>query len=87
MWSPDSARLAFIALTGDHEYALYVANVDSTELQELMLINTGDESGEMIPAAPLLGAAGASVYGHISWLQIPAFTEIPHAGYHRHHEE
>lgn len=52
VWSPDSTRIAFVALTSDYEYALYVADAAGAQMRELMLINTGDESGEMVPAAP-----------------------------------
>lgn len=52
VWSPDSTRIAFVALNEDWEYALYVANADGTGMHPLMLIHTGDESGEMLPAAP-----------------------------------
>jgi hypothetical protein len=45
VWSSDSTRIAFIAYTNDFKYALYATNPDSMELQELMLNNTGDESG------------------------------------------
>jgi Tol biopolymer transport system component len=61
VWSPDSTRIAFVALTSDFEYALYVANADGTELQELMLINTGDESGEIVPAAPAWSPDGTRI--------------------------
>ncbi len=52
VWSPDSSKIAFVALTDDYLYALYVLGTDGTDLQELMLINPGDESGEIRPAAP-----------------------------------
>jgi Tol biopolymer transport system component len=52
VWSPDSTKIAFVALTNDYEYALYVVDADGTDLQELMLLNVGDESGEILPAAP-----------------------------------
>jgi Tol biopolymer transport system component len=61
VWSPDSTRIAFIAYTNDFEYALYVANADGTELQELMLINTGDESGELVPATPAWSSDGTRI--------------------------
>jgi TolB protein len=61
VWSPDSTRIAFVALTNDYEYALYVANVDGIELQELMLINTGDESGEILPADPAWSPDGSHI--------------------------
>jgi Tol biopolymer transport system component len=61
VWSPDSTRIAFIALTSDYEYALYVAGADGTQLQELMLVNTGDESGEMLPAAPAWSPDGTRI--------------------------
>jgi Tol biopolymer transport system component len=61
VWSPDSTRIAFIALTNDFEYALYVANADGTEFQELMLLNTGDESGEILPAAPVWSPDGTRI--------------------------
>jgi Tol biopolymer transport system component len=61
VWSPDSARIAFVALTDDFEYALYVANADGTALQELMLVNTGDGSREMVPAAPAWSPDGTRI--------------------------
>jgi dipeptidyl aminopeptidase/acylaminoacyl peptidase len=51
-WSPDGARVAFVALTADYAYALYVAEADGTGLRELLVLNPGDESGEILPAAP-----------------------------------
>jgi len=51
-WSPDSTKLAFVALGDGYEYALYVVNTDGMQVQELMSINVGDESGEILPAAP-----------------------------------
>jgi Tol biopolymer transport system component len=61
VWSPDSTRIAFVALRSDFEYALFVANADRTELQELMSINTGDESGEIVPAAPAWSPDGTRI--------------------------
>jgi Tol biopolymer transport system component len=61
VWSPDSTRIAFVALTSDFEYALYVANAGGTELQELMLVNTGDDSGEIVPAAPAWSPDGTRI--------------------------
>jgi Tol biopolymer transport system component len=63
VWSPDSKRIAFVAFTDNFEYALYVAEVDGIEfnLQELMLVNTGDESGEMLPAAPAWSPDGTRI--------------------------
>jgi Tol biopolymer transport system component len=61
VWSPDSTRIAFVALTSDYEYALYVADAASAQLQELMLVNTGDESGEMVPAAPAWSPDGTHI--------------------------
>ncbi len=52
IWSPDSTRIAFIALTDDYHLALMVAPTDGGGAQELMRINEGDESGEMLPAVP-----------------------------------
>lgn len=61
VWSPDSTRIAFVALTDDYFYALCTANADGTGLRELMLINTGDESGEMMPANPAWSPDGARI--------------------------
>ena len=59
VWSPDSRRIAFVALTDDYEYALYMMEAERAELRELMLVNTGDESGEILPAAPAWSPDGA----------------------------
>lgn len=61
VWSPDSTRIAFVALTSDYEYALYIADAASTQLRDLMLVNTADESGEMVPAAPAWSPHGARI--------------------------
>lgn len=61
VWSPDSTRLAFVALTDDLEYALYVASAEGAGSKQLMLINTGDESGEILPAAPAWSPDGARI--------------------------
>jgi Tol biopolymer transport system component len=61
VWSPDNTRVAFVALTSDYEYALYVAGAAGAQLQELMLVNAGDESGEMIPAAPAWSPDGTRI--------------------------
>jgi dipeptidyl aminopeptidase/acylaminoacyl peptidase len=71
-WSPDGARIAFIALTGDYDYALYVAGADGAGLRELMVLNPGDESGEMLPAAPAWSPDGAR-------LAIGSVSEPDHA--------
>jgi TolB protein len=60
-WSPDSTRIAFVALATDLEYALYVLDTNSMEPHELMLINTGDESGEITPAAPAWSPDGTRI--------------------------
>jgi Tol biopolymer transport system component len=52
VWSPDSTKVAAVSLTDSAEYVLYVVNADGTGFRELMLLNTGDESGEILPAAP-----------------------------------
>jgi Tol biopolymer transport system component len=61
VWSPDNTRVAFVALTSDYEYALYVADAAGPGFRELMLINTADESGEMIPAAPAWSPDGTRI--------------------------
>ncbi len=67
-WSPGGARLAFVALTDVYEYALYVMDAGSGAVRELMLLNTGDDSGEILPAAPAWAPDGArlaiSSYDH-----------------------
>jgi Tol biopolymer transport system component len=61
VWSPDSTRIAFVALTSDYEYALYVADAAGAQMRELMLVNTGDESGETVPAAPAWSPDGIRI--------------------------
>lgn len=58
-WSPDSTKIAFVALTDDYEYALFVMDAKRAGLQELMVVNTGDESGEIAPAHPVWSPDGA----------------------------
>jgi Tol biopolymer transport system component len=61
VWSPDSSKIAFVALTDDYEYALYVADANGAELRELMPINTGDESGEILPPDPAWSSDSARI--------------------------
>lgn len=50
VWSPDSTRIAFVILDDDYNNALCVVNSDGTELRQLMLLDAGDESGEIMPS-------------------------------------
>ena len=61
VWSPDSTKIAFVALTDNYEYALYVADANGAELRELMRINTGDESGEILPPDPAWSSDGTRI--------------------------
>ncbi len=61
IWSPDSEKIAFTSLTDDYYEALYVVDADGTELRELMVLNTGDESGEILPGTPAWSADGTRI--------------------------
>jgi Tol biopolymer transport system component len=60
-WSPDGAQLAFVALTGDYEYALYTMRGDGTGVRQLVALNAGDESGEILPAVPAWSPDGTQI--------------------------
>ncbi len=61
VWSPGSDKIAFTSLTADYYEALYVVNADGTDLRELMVLNAGDESGEILPGTPAWSADGAQI--------------------------
>jgi Tol biopolymer transport system component len=60
-WSPDGSRLAFVALTGDYAYALCVVSGDGTGLRQLVDLNAGDDSGEILPAVPAWSPDGTQI--------------------------
>lgn len=51
-WSPDGGSLAFVSLDEEHRYALFVVNTDGSELKELLILDPGDDSGEILPGTP-----------------------------------
>lgn len=56
VWSPDGKRLAFVTFNENYRYALYVINADGSGLKELLVLDTGDDSGEILPGAPAWSA-------------------------------
>jgi len=61
VWSPDGDRIAYVALNDEAYSSLYLVNADGTGHRELMVLDTGDESGEILPAAPVWSPDGTRI--------------------------
>ena len=61
VWSPDSTQIAFVTLDDDYNSALYIVNSDGSGLRQLMLLDTGDESGEIMPSVPAWSPDGTRI--------------------------
>lgn len=67
-WSPDSNCIAFVTL--DDAYpALFVYDLRSEQVKRLLLLDTGDESGEILPAAPAWSPNGQRI-------AVPSFISL-----------
>jgi len=69
VWSPDGERLAFVTFDEDYRYALYVVNADRSGLKELLVLDTGDDSGEILPGTPAWSADSQklAIGSYTSW--------------------
>ncbi|MBN1966036.1 MAG: PD40 domain-containing protein [Anaerolineae bacterium] len=61
VWSPDGSQLAAITLTPDYRMALYVVSADGSDRRQLMLLDEGDESGEIYPGVPAWSPDGTRI--------------------------
>ncbi len=62
VWSPDSTQLAYVTLDEDDiTMVLYAVNADGSNTRELLLLDTGDASGEILPAAPAWSPDGTRI--------------------------
>jgi dipeptidyl aminopeptidase/acylaminoacyl peptidase len=62
VWSPDESKLAFVDIEEeDAYYGLYVINGDGSGRKRLIDLNTGDESGEVLPFIPVWSPDGTQI--------------------------
>jgi len=60
-WSPDGSSLAFVSFGDEYRYALFVVNADESGYKELLVLDTADESGEILPGAPAWSPDGQKI--------------------------
>ena len=61
VWSPDSSRIALVTLDDEFNYVLHVATVDGRDQRQLMVLDTGDASGEILPGIPAWSSDGQAL--------------------------